>query len=658
MTEGRNGIDRDSIRTMMQEGASLFDQGRFDEARQLFEEAGSKDAAYPEAPHMLGLVALYTGDFSTAVSKLERAIKLAPDRGDFHQNLGQVYHAVGQPQRAMDSWREAIRLERDNTAARELLAQTQFDMGEFAAAVETYSEILELDNANLLARHNISHALHRAPYVDYSVENEKALLAYLDFSNTEHNYLLASIAGVLADKYGWSKENFGVEPNKIAGDILLIKTLNTVYVTEPVFEKVLTLLRRKLLFIDDAEKGKPYEQLVAALALQSVLNEFVFAVDSEEQGIIRDLEKKASDLEPWGLLRLAMYEPFAKQSCVDSLKNRTPYQFPEVLENLLVATLDQDSRELALAKSVDSFGSAANAKPKAVQKMYEENPYPRWTTLGHVAAVPLAAILHEEIPGFVAPSFTDGRDFSLLIAGCGTGRHALRGALGYLGADVLAVDLSRRSLGYAQRKATDLGVSNITFQQTNIFDLPKLSKKFEVIETIGTLETLDDPAEGWTALRQCLEPNGLLHVGAYSELSRRPVITAREKIAELGLKTTPGDMRQFRGLVMDGKLGEAGDALLTNGDFYSLSGIRDFLFHVSESRFYVKDIKRFLNENQLKFVGFTQHPVALLKLYRDQYPQDTTMNNLDNWIELEEQHADSVAQIMNLRMYYFWCQAV
>ncbi len=655
--QGNNGIDRDSIRNMMQEGAELFDQGRFDEARQLFEEAAARDAAYPEAPNMLGLAALYTGDFSTAVSKLERAVKLAPTRGDFHQNLGQVYHVVGEPQRAIDAWQEAIRLEPENTAARELLAQTQFDLGEFAAAVTTYREILVHDPENLLARHNIAHALHRAPMVDYSREDEQALLTYLDYNNTEHNYLLASVAGLLADKHGWSKENPEIDPGKLANDDLLLKTLRTVYVTEPVFEKVLTGVRRNLLCIVDSNQASTFENLATAFAQQSVFNDFAFTVDTEEQDRVDAVKKSAADLQAWDLVRLAMYESLGKQAFADNLKQRNPKQFPPALEELLVNTLDQESQELALAETVASFGSAADAKSAAVKELYEENPYPRWMTLGHVAAVPLGTLLLDELRDFTPPAFADGRPFDLLIAGCGTGRHALRGALSYLGAKVMAVDLSRRSLGYAQRKAEELGVGNIDFRQMNILDLPELGQTFEVIETIGTLETLDEPGAGWKALRKCLAPGGLLHVGAYSELSRRPVIAAREKIAELGLEATPEDMRRFRVMVMNGEMGEAGDALLTNGDFYSLSGIRDFLFHVSEARFYAKDIKRFVDENQLVFAGFTQHPAALLKLYRDIYPQDTTMNNLDNWIALEEKHADAVAEIMNLRMYYFWCGA-
>ena len=89
----------------------------------------------------------------------------------------------------------------------------------------------------------------------------------------------------------------------------------------------------------------------------------------------------------------------------------------------------------------------------AVKRQYEENPYPRWTAVG-IAPPPttLDALLSEKFPhaGF-KPLGKNSVD--VLIAGCGTGQHAIETAQRYIGADVLAVDLSAVSLGYAARKA-------------------------------------------------------------------------------------------------------------------------------------------------------------------------------------------------------------
>ena len=66
----------------------------------------------------------------------------------------------------------------------------------------------------------------------------------------------------------------------------------------------------------------------------------------------------------------------------------------------------------------------------------------------------------------------DVKSPQILIAGCGTGQHSIGTAGRFKQADVLAVDLSLSSLAYAQRKTTELGLSNLTMQ-ADILNLKK-----------------------------------------------------------------------------------------------------------------------------------------------------------------------------------------
>ena len=65
----------------------------------------------------------------------------------------------------------------------------------------------------------------------------------------------------------------------------------------------------------------------------------------------------------------------------------------------------------------------------------------------------------------------------ILVAGCGTGQHSIGTASRFKDSNVLAIDLSRRSLAYAKRKTLELGVNNIEYMQADILDLEKLEKK-------------------------------------------------------------------------------------------------------------------------------------------------------------------------------------
>ena len=83
-----------------------------------------------------------------------------------------------------------------------------------------------------------------------------------------------------------------------------------------------------------------------------------------------------------------------------------------------------------------------------VRAQYEQNPYPRWIKTAPIGrATTLDAYLRKvsELPRVAAASP------DVLIAGCGTGQHVATVALQFTGLNILAIDLSRASLAYAQR---------------------------------------------------------------------------------------------------------------------------------------------------------------------------------------------------------------
>ena len=134
----------------------------------------------------------------------------------------------------------------------------------------------------------------------------------------------------------------------------------------------------------------------------------------------------------------------------------------------------------------------------------------------------------------------------VLIAGCGTGKHAIESAMRYVDCRMLAVDLSRRSLAYGKRKAAEFDMDNIEFLQADILDLPKLDRQFDVIESVGVLHHMADPMAGLAALMRVLRPGGFLKLGLYSELGRKSVVAAREFVAQGGFGSDPDGIREAR----------------------------------------------------------------------------------------------------------------
>ena len=82
--------------------------------------------------------------------------------------------------------------------------------------------------------------------------------------------------------------------------------------------------------------------------------------------------------------------------------------------------------------------------------------------------------------------------------------------------------------------------------QCDILDLEKLNQKFDIIESVGVLHHMRDPAAGWKVLTRCLKKGGLMKIGLYSELGRQDIVKLREEIFNTGIGSNDFEMKLFR----------------------------------------------------------------------------------------------------------------
>ncbi len=87
-------------------------------------------------------------------------------------------------------------------------------------------------------------------------------------------------------------------------------------------------------------------------------------------------------------------------------------------------------------------------------------------------------------------------------------------------------------------------------------------------------------------------------------------------------------------------------------DFYTLSGVRDALAHAQEHDYKLPEIKAMLTAVDLRFLGFEFALTHGAARYRQAYPDDTTMADLDRWDALEQGEPS-----LFHHMYQFWCLA-
>ena len=101
---------------------------------------------------------------------------------------------------------------------------------------------------------------------------------------------------------------------------------------------------------------------------------------------------------------------------------------------------------------------------------------------------------------------------TVLEAGCGVGAQTIPLAVRSPGARFTSIDVSESSLTEARVRARAAGLSNVGFQQGDIFDLPFEPESFDHVFLCFVLEHLSRPVEALTALRTLIKVGGTMTV--------------------------------------------------------------------------------------------------------------------------------------------------
>ncbi|MGD0463851.1 MAG: methyltransferase domain-containing protein [Tepidisphaeraceae bacterium] len=100
----------------------------------------------------------------------------------------------------------------------------------------------------------------------------------------------------------------------------------------------------------------------------------------------------------------------------------------------------------------------------------------------------------------------------VLEAGCGVGAQTITLARSSPDASITSVDVSEASLAKARRKATAAGLTNVQFEQADIFNLPYGPNSFDHIFVCFVLEHLSRPVEALQKLKSHLKRGGTITV--------------------------------------------------------------------------------------------------------------------------------------------------
>jgi tetratricopeptide (TPR) repeat protein/SAM-dependent methyltransferase len=631
-------LDANLIEARMNLGAALQAQQHLDEALAQFQTVLALRPQHAEAHNGIGMVLLAKNDVSSASRHFERAVSLQPKNIPFHDDLARALLAAGDTVSALTVLTQALSIAPTEDTKRLVVWAL--------SGIENVPRTSELRDFVLQAL--------QAPWgrVD-DFAHVGAALVQLNPAVAAGVARAAAAWPQRLDARGLLQQDLAA----IAQDPLLHCLLESCPIGSYELERFLTLLRSVVLGWAESEPppaDMPHAiEIAASLARQCFINEYIYDVSADEAKRVQHLHDRVVTLltsddavPPLCGLALAAYQPLHQLSGSEKLLEPS---WPDAVGRVLVQQIEQPRREAAAVFPV--LTPIDDEVSQAVRQQYEENPYPRWMK----AAPSLPPIKFQEFLNSYFPlaSLTDvaERDgLDILIAGCGTGQHPIETARQFVGARVLAVDLSRASLAYAQRKTDELGLRQIEYAQADILNLGTLDRSFDHIESFGTLHHMADPWRAWRILVSLLRPGGVMNIGLYSEAARQDVVRARAFIAQQGYGSSVEEIRRFRrhlfALPETNPLWE----IALRRDLFSTSNCRDLLFHVQEHRMTLPPIKAFLAENDLEFLGFVLDS-RIKRLYAARFPNDRAMTDLDKWHLFETENPKTF-----LGLYQLWVQ--
>jgi SAM-dependent methyltransferase len=584
--------------------------GALADAERCYRQVIAASPSYAEPHSRLGAVLMRQGKTAEAIAEIERAVALNPDMFAAYGNLAQAYMATGQGERAAAAACRALELQ-ETPQTKAMFIQC-IGAARFTGNEPRYRRLL-------------TRALAEAWTRPRELTRVAIALIKLDPSI---KHAIARVTASWPQRLPANALRDSQTVTALAQDELLGRLLECDPITDLGLERLLSNVRNAMLqAVDECGADERLLGFCCSLARQCFINEYVFASTEAEAQAAQELraavertpaEAKAPP-QHW-LPIVAAYFPL---HTIAGCKRLLAQSWPPALDALITQQVREPAQEQQIAASIPALTDIDDAVSRAVRAQYEENPYPRWTFNGKLAATASSPA--------AAP-----RD--ALIAGCGTGLSTVEFARQARATRILAVDLSLASLRYAKRMADKLGLSNVEFAQADILRLGSLARQFDFIDSSGVLHHMADPWAGWRILVSLLRPGGVMQISLYSELGRRNIVAARAFIAARGYQAVDDDIRRCRQ-----DIAAAADAQVASvaerDDFFTLSECRDLLFHVQEHRMTLPQIESFLVGNGLEFGGFFVDTGTRAR-FAARFPQPQAALDLGCWhvFETEAPH--------------------
>lgn len=301
------------------------------------------------------------------------------------------------------------------------------------------------------------------------------------------------------------------------------------------------------------------------------------------------------------------------------------------------------TKTVSKPKGQDKF----NKDLKKVQDHYLDYPYPMRnpdddkTRLMRMQGDFLGDISHTIYKGK-----KDFNGFRVLVAGGGTGDSTVWLAaqlMDYKDTEVVYLDFSKASMDIAQKRAAHHGITNITWIEDSILNIPDLNLgKFDFINCIGVLHHLENPDLGLKILSDSLKEDGGAHIMVYAQYGRTGVYQVQEllRYTNEGIEDRKKEVESAWDVVNALPVTNwfrRGEDLISDHKMYGDIGLYDLFLHKQDRAYTIPQLYEFVEKAGMNIASYVD-PYMRAVLNIDSYlPKGPTKDRINKMSPMQRE---------------------
>jgi tetratricopeptide (TPR) repeat protein len=180
-----------------------------------YEQALRLNPDYGEAHNNMGNALLELGKVPEAVAHFEQALRIQPNSARVHYNIGGALIRQGKLSEAIEHWEQAVRIDPDYAEAHNNLAAALLQTGKLPEAVEHFNHALRIDPDYAEAHNNLAAALMQTGRLPEAMDHlEQALRIDPDYAEAHYNLGVAfEQTGKIGDAITHYEQALRIRPN-------------------------------------------------------------------------------------------------------------------------------------------------------------------------------------------------------------------------------------------------------------------------------------------------------------------------------------------------------------------------------------------------------------------------------------------------------------